>query len=132
MKVHVSKLPTVINEYFETVLIPAASVRGSLWTFGAGFVGGLVSRQSATMIEQYMPILQQLAVVDSNGMVDIDVLYDEGSKAIARSRPTIAGYTADQSDLDKLKAIMIRHATPDPTISPPPPIATTAANNYSH
>lgn len=111
MKIHVSRLPEVVNEYFDTVLMPAASTRGSLWTFGTGFVGGLVSRNSATMIDRYLPVLQQLSIIDNQGMVDVDLLYNEATKAMNKAHPTIMGYTADQSDVEKLRNIMISKAT---------------------
>ena len=110
MKIHVSRLPEVVSEYFETVLMPAASTRGSLWTFGTGFVGGLISRNSAIMVDRYLPVLQQLSIIDSQGMVDIDLLYNEATKAMNKAHPTIMGYTADQSDVEKLRNIMISKA----------------------
>lgn len=109
MKMAVGELPQVVQEYFEAVILPAASRAGGVAPFIAGLAGGLVSRQAPTLAERYLPAMQALGAADAQGNLDIDLLYDEAVKALAKRPLVVAGYSANKDDLDKLKTIMEKH-----------------------
>ena len=102
-------MPQVIAEYFESVILPAASAAGGIAPFAAGMVEGLVVRQAPAMAAQYTPMLQALGAIDAEGKVDIDLLHEEAAKAIEKSPFVIAGYKPDRGDIDRLKAIMEKY-----------------------
>ena len=109
MRMPIGNLPQVIAEYFESVILPAASAAGGVAPFAAGVVEGLVVRQAPAVAAQYTPMLQALGVIDAEGKVDIDLLHEEAAKAIEKSPFVIAGYKPDRGDIDRLKAIMEKY-----------------------
>lgn len=109
MKMAIGNLQQVVLEYFEAVVLPAASRAGGAAPFAAGLAGGLVARLVPAMATQYLPVMQALGVVDAEGKLDIDLLYNEAVKSLAKHPLVIAGYSANRDDLDKLKTIMEKH-----------------------
>lgn len=109
MKMAVGDLPQVVLEYFESVILPAASRAGGAAPFIAGLAGGLIARQAPATMGRYLPAMQALGVADAQGNLDIDLLYDEAVKALAKHPLVVAGYSANKDDLDKLKTIMEKH-----------------------
>ena len=109
MKMAVGNLPQVVAEYFEAAILPAASRAGGASPFVAGLAGGLIARQAPAMVGQYLPMMQALGIVDAQGNLDIDLLYDEAVKSLAQHPLTIGGYSPNREDLDKIKAIMEKH-----------------------
>lgn len=109
MKMPIGNLPAVVLEFAEEVLMPAASAKGGVLPFTVGIISGLAAKQAPQMVTQYMPMLQALGVIDDQNRVDVDLLYEEAAKALEAHPLTVAGYTPDKSDLDKLREIMNRH-----------------------
>lgn len=109
MKMPVGNLQAVIAEFADAVLFPAAQRVGGMTPFTVGLAVGLASRQVPQMVEQYLPTLKALGVVDQENMVDIDLLHSEAVKALERNPVVVAGYRPDRGDLDKLREIMMRH-----------------------
>lgn len=109
MRMSIDYLPTVVGEFFDSVLVPSAQSKGGMLAFSIGFLGGLTRRNTAQMVQEYLPLAKSLGVVDEQGMIDVDTLYSEASAAMEKGRPTFFGYTFDQSDLDKLRDLMHKH-----------------------
>ncbi|MGN1208897.1 MAG: hypothetical protein ACI4SV_01240, partial [Duodenibacillus sp.] len=93
----------------EAVLFPAAARVGGMTPFTVGLAVGLASRKVPEMVEQYMPTLKALGVVDQDNMIDIDLLHGEAVKSLERNPIVVAGYRPDRGDLDRLREIMMRH-----------------------
>ena len=110
MKIAVGNITPVVTEYFESVIMPSAMQAGGLKAFAVGFVGGLVSRQTPAMVEQYLPMAKALGLVDEQGMFDVDLAYEEADKALAKSPFVVAGYRADREDLNKIRDIARKYA----------------------
>ena len=110
MKIAVGNITPVVTEYFDSVIMPSAMQAGGLKAFAVGFVGGLVSRQTPVMVEQYLPMAKALGLVDEQGMFDIDLAYEEADKALAKSPFVVAGYRADREDLNKIRDIARKYA----------------------
>lgn len=110
MKMPIGNAQQVVAEFFESVILPAASAAGGMAPFIAGMAGGLITRRTPQMIEEYLPVLKSLGLVDCDNRLDIDLLYEEASKSIEKSPVVVGGYHVDRADIDKLKAIMERYA----------------------
>lgn len=110
MKIAVGNVTPVVTEFFDQVIMPSAMQAGGLKAFTVGFVGGLVARQTPGMVEQYLPMAKSLGLVDEQGLLDIDLLHDEATKALSRSPVVVAGYRVDQSDLDRIRDIARKFA----------------------
>ncbi len=109
MKMPIGNLSAVVLEFTDEVLMPAAQVRGGALPFTLSIVAGLAAKQAPQMAAQYVPALKALGVVDEQNRVDVDLLYGEAVKALEAHPLTVAGYTVDTGDLDKLREIMNRH-----------------------
>lgn len=109
MRVPTRNLPAIVAEYFESVILPAASAAGGMAPLAAGIAGGLISRKIPEMVAQHMPALQALGVVDADGKIDIDLLHETARAALEKNPVMIAGYRPDLGDLDKLREIAARH-----------------------
>lgn len=110
MRVAVGYVPQIIAEYFDNVLMPTALQSGGLRAFSVGFLGGVVSRNSAAMVEQYLPMAKSVGMVDEHNCINLDLVYEEASKALQKAPVVISGYRVDQSDLDNLLNISRKYA----------------------
>ena len=109
MKMPIGNLSQVVLEFADEVLMPAASARGGVLPFSVGVVSGLAAKRIPQIVSQYTPMLQALGVLDDQNCIDIDLLYEEASKALEKHPFIIAGYRVDKDDLDKLKTLMEKH-----------------------
>ena len=110
MRIAVGNITPVVTEYFDSVIMPSAMQAGGLKAFAVGFVGGLVSRQTPAMVEQYLPMAKALGLVDEQGLFDVDLAYEEADKALTKSPFVVAGYRADREDLNKIRDIARKYA----------------------
>lgn len=110
MRVPIGNLSAIVAEYFESVILPAASAAGGMAPFAIGIAGGLITRKVPDMLEQYRPTLQALGVVDNDNMIDVDLLHCVAKESLEKHPVVIGGYKPDQGDLDKLKDISAKYA----------------------
>lgn len=111
MRIQAGQVPAIVQEYFETVLMPAANVTGGgLRAFAVGVVGGLVVRSVPQMLEQYKPIMTSLGMMDAEGMLFIDPLYEEATKALKKSPVIVSGYRVEQADIDAIRDIAHKYS----------------------
>ena len=110
MKMSVGNVASVVSEYFETVLMPSAAQAGGIKAFTVGFLGGVVSRQTPAMVEQYLPTATAWGLVDSENMLDLDTVYEEATKALAKSPVVVAGYRVDQNDINRMRDIARKYS----------------------
>lgn len=109
MRMPVGNLARVVEEYSNTVLLPAAAKQGGALPFLVGMAAGLIAKRAPDVVAQYAPLLGTLGVMDEQQRMDVELLHEEASKALAAHPITIAGYSPDQGDLDKLREIMNRY-----------------------
>ena len=110
MKLAVGNLSPVVAEFFDGVLIPAALQGGGLRAFTVGFLGGVVSRNVPSMVDQFLPMAKSVGVVDENNLIDLEMVYEEATKALRKAPVVVSGYRVDQSDLDNLLNIARKYA----------------------
>lgn len=110
MKLAVGHVPQIAAEYFDNVLIPAASKDGGIRAFMVGFLGGVVVKNAGPMVEQYLPMSKAIGIVDENNLLDLDLVYEQATKALQRGPVIVSGYKVDQSDFDSIYQIARRYA----------------------
>ena len=110
MKIAVGNVQRVVTEYFDSVIMPSAMQAGGLKALTVGFVGGLVSRQTPQMVDQYLPTARALGLVDEQGLLDVDLAFEEAEKALSKSPVVVAGYRVDREDLVKILDISRKYA----------------------
>ncbi len=110
MKIATGNIPSIVAEYFDSVIMPSAMQAGGVKAFATGFVGGLVSRQTPSMVEQYLPMAKALGLVDEQGMLNVDLALEEAEKAMSKSPLVVAGYRADKEDLNRIRDIARKYA----------------------
>ena len=110
MRVAIGHVPAIVADFFDNVLVPSAAMAGGARAFAVGLVGGLVARQVPSMIEQYLPMAKAIGLVDAENMINLDMAYEEAGKALKKAPLVVAGYRADQSDLDQIRDIARRYA----------------------
>ena len=109
MKMPIGNLPSVVCEFANEVLIPAAKKQGGVLPFAIGIGAGLVAKQAPSMAEQNLPLMKALSIVDDQNRIDVDLLYSEALKSLDQNPFMIGSYKPDRSDLDALRDIMNRH-----------------------
>ena len=110
MKIATGNIGHVVADYFDTVIMPSAMSQGGLKAFTTGFIGGLVARQTPSMVEQYAPMAKALGLVDEQGMLNVDLAYEEAEKALSKAPFVVAGYRFDHEDLNKIRDIARKYS----------------------
>lgn len=105
----IGNLSTVVVEYAQQVLIPAAEQAGGALSFTIGVASGVIAKQAPAMVSSYAPMLKSLGVRDDQNRIDVDLLYDEAVKNLKAPPFSIGPYKPDKGDLAALKEIMNRH-----------------------
>lgn len=111
MKVPVGNIANIVSEYFDAAIMPSAMQVGGVKAFATGFIGGLVARQTPAMVQQYMPLAKSLGLVDEQGMLNIDLAYEEAEKALSKAPVVIGGYSVDRQDLVMIRDIARKYST---------------------
>jgi len=84
MTVPVAKVAESITQYFIGEILPLMTGGNP---FVTNFLGSIIGNKAPGIIEQYadMPILKTAEIIDKDGGVDIDLLYDAAKKGMAKS-----------------------------------------------
>lgn len=111
MFVSTQVLPQIAAEYLSEVILP--KVPTPLAQFGLGFALPYLGNAVQTRVAAMMPALTVLGVVDANGKIDLDKAKTAALGALEKAggKLPVAGYTADQADIEALYTIAQRHAT---------------------
>lgn len=109
MNVEVSQIPTIASEFITTVVMPKAPT--GLLKFGIGFVSPYIRDAVAVRVEQSLPTLKMLGIVDE-GKVDLDRASAAAYAALeeAGGKVELSGYMVDKADIDALLEIAKKHA----------------------
>lgn len=109
MNVEVSQIPTIASEFITTVVMPKAHT--GLLKFGIGFVSPYIRDAVAVRVEQSLPTLKMLGIVDE-GKVDLDRASAAAYAALeeAGGKVELSGYMVDKADIDALLEIAKKHA----------------------
>lgn len=111
MYVSTQAIPQIATEYLSEVVLP--KVPTPIGQFGLGFVLPYLSGGVKARLDEMMPTLRMLGIVDDKGKMDLKKAESAASDALAKAggKVLIWNYNADQSDINALVQIAMRHAT---------------------
>lgn len=113
MKLNEMQLYSALNEYIDREMMPLGATMKMTDQFFFGVKMGIVKRRLQEIIKGYLykPELKAFGIVDENGYVDIDLLYQSASDTMSQmNQLDIAGFTFKLSDLQNLYGVMQRYA----------------------
>ena len=102
-KITAQALGAAVGSYIEQELVPksAGPTRFAL------YVAILIAmNKTPQMIEQYRPVLRAMDVVNTDGTLELEPLYNQMKDAMRKSGTiTMLGITFDEKDVDRLYGI---------------------------
>ena len=105
--ISLSKIQNVLPEFVDTRLIPSAPST-MRWILGGGTF--LVLRQADTMINQYLPMIKSLGLVNDNNQLDIELTKGFINSAFDKSGViNLLGFNFDKSDGEALIGTMEKY-----------------------
>ena len=105
--ISLNKFQQVLIEFVDQRLIPSAPPLMK-WTLGG--MTFLINRQADSMINQYLPMLRSLGLVNEQNQLDIDLARGFLNSAFSKSeRVTFQGITLDAQEGEALIAIMEKY-----------------------
>jgi hypothetical protein len=113
MKINEMQLYGALNEFIERDIMPLGASMDIKNQFIFGIAIGIVKRKMQDVVKSYIhsDVAKMLGLVDENGAIDIDTIYQSASDAFANIKQIdIAGITFKESDLQNLYGIMQKYA----------------------
>lgn len=114
MKINQAQLTAALSEYIDRELMPIGATLDSVEQFMFYFKMGIAKRKVDGIVKNAFTRgkATMFGVVDDNGDIDVDTLYQSASDAMSQTRQIeIAGITFREGDLQKLYGIIQRHAS---------------------
>lgn len=111
MFISTQSLPQMARDYVSEVVFPKAP--SPMAQFGVGFLLPYIDSMIQTKVAQAAPALQALGIINEHGKIDLDQARTAATQSLERAggRISIAGYSADATDIDALFSIAQRYAT---------------------
>jgi hypothetical protein len=113
MRLNEMQLYSSISEYIEREIMPLGASMNLTEQFLFGFKMGIVKRKIQDVVKNFLhdDKLKILGLVDENGCVDIDTMYQSASDVMGQmGHIDVAGITFKDVDLQKLYGIMQKYA----------------------
>ena len=113
MKMNEMQLYSAINEFIDRDIMPLGATMKLTDQFLFGVKIGVVKRKIQSIVKGYLekPELKTLELIDENGYIDIDTMYDSASDVMSQMKQLeVAGITFKLSDLQNLYGIMQKYA----------------------
>lgn len=113
MKMNEMQLYSAINEFIDRDIMPLGATMKLTDQFLFGVKIGVVKRKIQSIVKGYLnkPELKTLELIDENGYIDIDTMYDSASDVMSQMKQLeVAGITFKLSDLQSLYGIMQKYA----------------------
>jgi hypothetical protein len=114
MRVNEMQLYGALNEFIDRELMPLSAGMDIPQQFLFGLKMGIVRRKLQDIVKSYIgtDAAKMLGLVDENGAIDIDTIYQAARDAFANVQQVdVAGITFKESDLQNLYGIMQRYAS---------------------
>ena len=114
MKLNEMQLYSALNEFIEREIMPLGASMDLKEQFLFGFKMGIVKRKIQGIVKGYLSKqeLKMLELIDENGNLDIDTLYQSASDMFNQIKQfEIGGITFKENDLGRLYSIMQKYAT---------------------
>ena len=114
MKLNEGQLYSSINEFIDREIMPLGATMNLTEQFLFGVKMGVVKRKVQNIVKQNLysnNALKAFGIVDENGYVDIDTLYESASDTMSQMKQLdVMGITFKDTDLQKMYGIMQRYA----------------------
>lgn len=113
MRVSEMQLYPAITEFIERELMPLGATMNLTEQFLFGFKMGVLKRKIQDLVKGYLSNngLKMLGIVDENGCIDIDTLYQSASDVMERmTQVTVMGFNFKANDLQNLYGIIQKYA----------------------
>ena len=114
MKIKEGQLYSAINEYIEREIMPLGATLNMTEQFMFYFKVGVAKRKIEGIVKEAVAHgkSSMFAVVDADGNIDVDTLYQSASDAMSQMKQIeIGGITFRDNDLQKLYGIIQKYAT---------------------
>lgn len=114
MKINAGQLYASINEFIDQAVIPLSASMNLTDQFLFGIKIGIARKKLEDVINTYINSggAKTLGLVDENGYVDIDTIYQSACESISKvGHIDVGGITFKDSDLHMLYSIMQRHSS---------------------
>lgn len=108
MVVNIDKTQHIVVDFIDSQLIPKAP---SLVKFGLVMGSYLAVKQADRMVQENLPLLKGLGLVNENNQYDVDVIKESMDHAFSQmsSFNVLYGFTITKQDGDNLIKIMERY-----------------------
>lgn len=113
MKINEMQLYNALNEFIDRDIMPLGASMNIKNQFIFGVAVGIVKRKMQDVVKSYIhsDAAKMLGLVDENGAIDIDTIYQSASDVFANIKQIdVAGITFKESDLQNLYGIMQKYA----------------------
>jgi hypothetical protein len=114
MKINQGQLYSALNEYIEREIMPLGASLNMTEQFMFYFKVGIAKRKLEGIVKNAFTRGKStiFAVVDEDGNIDVDTLYQSANDAMAQMRQIeLGGITFRSEDLQKLYGIIQKYAT---------------------
>ena len=113
MKINEMQLYSALNEYIDRELLPLGASMDFIQQILYGTKIGVIKRRAEVVIKKYLnkPEMKMLELVDENGLIDIEPIYQSAMDMINKMQKVeIGGITFKPNDLQNLYSTLQRHA----------------------
>lgn len=109
MRVAVSNVSKILAEFINTEVVPKAE--NSLSKFGLALSSSYIASNAAGMLDQYMPLLKSIGIVDAQNFIDLDKAKEHAAKAMVacNNHVDVMGYIANSDDVVAIYNIAKRY-----------------------
>jgi hypothetical protein len=114
MKINEMQLYSALNEFIDREIMPLGASMDLISQLLYGTKIGIVKRKAETIIKKYLakPEVKMLELVDENGLIDIDPIYQSAMDMMNKMQKVeIGGITFKENDLQNLYGILQRYAS---------------------
>lgn len=112
MKLTEMQLYSALNEYIDREIMPLGANMKMLEQFMFGVQIGVIKRKIQSVVKSYInsPAIKALGLIDENGLIDIDTIYNAAADTFKQmSYIEVGGVRLSEPDLQKLYGTMRKY-----------------------
>lgn len=112
MKLTEMQLYSALNEYIDREIMPLGANMKMLEQFMFGVQIGVIKRKIQSVVKSYInsPSIKALGLIDENGLIDIDTIYNAAADTFKQMNYIeVGGVRLSETDLQKLYGTMRKY-----------------------
>lgn len=112
MKLTEMQLYSALNEYIDREIMPLGANMKMLEQFMFGVQIGVIKRKIQSVVKSYInsPAIKALGLIDENGLIDIDTIYNAAADTFKQMNYIeVGGVRLSEADLQKLYGTMRKY-----------------------